>query len=560
MSTTAPAPDRLAVLPVTGEPDLWCTYAAVRTLSWLDRAGRTPGLESTSEFIRGRRNPDGGYAWSRGMPSDAWATFYCTSTLADLHQPLPDLAGTARWLDSSWSGDAYAMTPGQQPEVWATHFATRTMVEVCAADVPDADRLLSWLGALQTRDGGLTWTPEHAVAGDADVRAAYYGLAAWRALHSRHPVPPPWNVAALLRWLRARQSPTGAFRFDADADTDCMWATYRAVAALGLLGARPAIDPTGWITARRLPGGGFTRWSGYPVADVWASFCAVGALRWIGELPPGTADAVERRIAELSCAGGGFTYREPALAADALTVAATVLASDGRDAAGLRRWLEHCRLPNEGGIMYMPGRGAEIRCTLWALAAGAFAGDPATGAAIGEWLTRLHNPDGGFGCWHGRGSDLVSTAAAVGVAELTGTRMVDAGRVAAYVGGEPPSDGLRPGLQTARILAWAGHREPRRVSALLDAHRVSGGGWAARGNRMPDLLSTYEAVLTADRFGIAVDAAPLAAFLARTACGDAVAWSPLAPAGTDPLARCLHRLLRRRVADPAFRPPVLVLS
>ena len=28
-------------------------------------------------ILLGRRNSDGGYAWSRGMPSDAWATFYC---------------------------------------------------------------------------------------------------------------------------------------------------------------------------------------------------------------------------------------------------------------------------------------------------------------------------------------------------------------------------------------------------------------------------------------------------------------------------------------------------
>lgn len=560
MNATATAPATAAVLPVTGDPDLWCTYAAVRTLAWLGRAARTPALAGTADFVRGRRNPDGGYAWSKGMPSDAWATFYCTSTLVDLGQPLPDVAGTARWLARTWSGEAYAMTPGQEPDVWATHFSTRTTVEVCAVDVPDPERLLSWLGALQTRDGGLSWTPRHAAAGDADVRAVYYGVAAWRAVHSRRPVPPPWDVPALLRWLRARQSASGAFRFDANADTDCMWATYRAVAALSLLGARPAVDPVGWITAQRLPDGSFTRWPGYPVADVWASFCAVGTLRQVGELPPGTADAVERRITELSCTGGGFTYREPELAADALTVAATALTTDAAEAAELRRWLEGCRLPNEGGIMYMPGRGAEIRCTMWALAAGAFAGNPVARAAIGDWLATLQNPDGGFGFWHGRGSDLVSTAAAVGIAEVTGTRAVDAARVAAYAGAAPPPDGLRPGLQTARILAWTGRSEPRRVQALLDAHRVRGGGWAAHGNRMPDLLSTYEAVLAAGWFGIPVDAGPLAAFLDRTASDAGVAWSPLAPAGADPLARCLHELLRRWLADPAFRLPALTLS
>ncbi|MFG2064593.1 prenyltransferase/squalene oxidase repeat-containing protein [Micromonospora sp. NPDC048871] len=543
--------------PVTGDPDLWCTYAAVRTLAWLGRAGQTPAAAGTADFVRARRNPDGGYGWSKGMPSDAWATFYCTSTLTDLGQPLPEVADTARWLTGTWSGEAYAMTPGQEPEAWATHFSTRTAIEVCGGDVPDARRLLSWLAALQTRDGGLGWTPGHAAAGEADVRAVYYGVAAWRALHTRHPNPPPWDVPALLNWLQRRQSPSGAFRFDAEADTDCMWATYRAVAALGMLGARPSIDPVGWITGQQLPDGAFTRWPGYPVADVWASFCAVGALRQLGPVPPGTAEAVHRRIAELSCPGGGFTYREPRLAADALTVAATALTTDAD--AELRRWLESCRLPNEGGIMYMPGRGAEIRCTMWALAAGAFAEDPVTRTRIGDWLAGLQNPDGGFGFWHGRGSDLVSTAAAVGIAELTGGGLVSVERVAGYAAAAP-AQGLRPGLQQARILAWAGHPEPHRVQALLDTHRVRGGGWAGQGNRMPDLLSTYEAVLTAGRFGIGVDPGPLAAFLDRTTSAAGVAWSPLAPPGPDPLARCLHGLLRRRLADPGFRLPALTLS
>src|SRR5436305_5870883 len=74
--------------------------------------------------------------------------------------------------------------------------------------------------------------------------------------------------------------------------------------------------------------------------------------------------------------------------------------------------------------MYMPGRGAEIRCTLWGLSAGAFRDEPRARRTIGEWLARLQNPDGGFGYWHGRGSDLVSTASAVEIA-----RLLDAGSV-----------------------------------------------------------------------------------------------------------------------------------
>jgi prenyltransferase beta subunit len=398
----------------------------------------------------------------------------------------------------------------------------------------------------------LSWTPNHTTP---DVRACFYGVAAWRALAA----DPPWDVAALTRWLRARQSASGGFRFDEDAEVDCMWATYRAVGALDMLGERPERSPVEWILAQRVPGGAFVRWPGYPVADVWASFCAVGALSRLGGIPDDVADAVEKRLTELACAGGGFTYREPDQAADALTVAAEVLGGTD-DPAPLRRWLAGCRLPNEGGVMYMPGRGAELRCTMWALAAGAFEGDESAYAGIGDWLSRLQNPDGGFGFWHGRGSDLVSTASAVGIAELVGRSAVDVEGLHRYLAVQAAVDGLRPGLQSARILAFAGRPEPRKVAGLLDRHRVRGGGWAAQGNRMPDLLSTYEATLSAGRFGIPADAAHLSAFLDRTSGDAGVAWTPLAPPGPDPLARCLHRLLRRRAENPAFPLPPIALS
>ncbi|MEV1006088.1 prenyltransferase/squalene oxidase repeat-containing protein [Streptomyces sp. NPDC049881] len=578
------APARTApgtAVPVLAAPDLWCTYAAVRTLAWLGRAGRTPHRAATAAYVRGRRNADGGFAWSRGMPSDAWATFYCAATLADLAEPLPEPERTAAWVRSTWSGEAYAMTPGQRPDVWATHFAARTAVELCGEDVPDRARLLAWLRRLQTPAGGLSWSPGHADAGDADVRACFYGVAVWRALDSLERAAPPWDVPALTGWLRERQHPEGGFTFGPGATVPCLWATYRATGALDALGGRPAAPFVPWVLGQRLDDGAFTRWPGYPVADVWASFSAVGALRTEGEVPAGTAEAVERRLARFACPGGGFTYREPTAAADALTTAAAALSADPDDPRlpELRGWLEGCRLPNEDGVMYMPGRGAEVRCTLWALAAGAFRDDPAATAAIGAWLTRLQNPDGGFGYWHGRGSDLVSTASAVEIGRLVGRTglPLDLRALGAFVDscdraqdGQDGQEGhgnvpggpatLRSGLQAARVLAFLGRADRAAAAGALDRHRVRGGGWANQGNRLPDLLSTYEAVATADRLGIAVDPGHVRAFLDRTGEQQGVRWSPLAPATDDPLALCLHRLLRRRLADPAATPPALSLS
>ncbi|MDT8915991.1 prenyltransferase/squalene oxidase repeat-containing protein [Amycolatopsis sp. PS_44_ISF1] len=563
----------------TGEADLWCTYAAIRTAAWLDRTGELPGRGATIGYLGSRRNTDGGYAWSKGMASDAWATFYCTQAMTELGAEVPRPGPTREWLRRTWSGDAYAMLPGQTPDVWATHFSVRTVAALYREAPPDRDRLVDWLRALQAPDGGLGWSPDHAGAcADSDVRACFYGVMAWRALRTVAPDSPfPWDGPALTRWLREQQHAEGGFRFGPSASTPCMWATYRATATLHELDAAPddrqrCLD---WILARRNSDGSFVRWSGYEVADVWASFCAVGSLRALGADTGPHAGPVLRRLRALSCPDGGFTYREPDRAGDALSTAATALmsAADDPRQKRWRTWLAGCRLPNEGGVMYMPARGSEVRCTLWAIAAGAGTVDPAAPLEVADWLADLQNPDGGFGYWEGRGSDLVSTAAAVETLRLLGIaahEVLDTARLAGFVQGcradhgyrhvpgAPPT--LRAGLQALRILDRLDRGTPGELAGLLEHHRVPGGGFANEGSRMPDLLSTYEAVVTADRQRIPVDSARLTVFLDRLARPTGTGWSPLAPGGGGVLADCLGTLLRERCAGDRTDLPALTLS
>jgi prenyltransferase beta subunit len=571
---------------VSGEADLWCTYAAVRTLAWLDRLDAVASPELTSRYLISRRSADGGYAWSSGMPSDAWATYYCTQALARLPQGAQFLASSGdavtAWLEKTWDGQAFAMMPGQTPDVWATYYSVRTVRETC----PQAARLrgrlssrglLSWLRGLQAEDGGLAWTPAHADRGGSDVRASYYGVIAWlTATQGRHF---PWEGERLVGWLQGRQSGDGGFTLNADSQVPCLWATFRAAAALGALGAAPARPGkcAEWIRRLRGARGGFVRWDGYEVEDVWAAFCAIGALRALGVSCDPYVGPTLRRLSELSLPTGGYTYREPEAAADALCTAAAALdpAADPRTRTRAQGWLERCLLPNEGGVMYMPGRGAEVRCTLWAVTAGACTSKP-NSTGIAAWLQRLQNPDGGFGYWEGRGSDVISTAAAVETLRLLGERSdrwLDAPAVVRFLGSclkgpgvyapvpvQPPT--LRATLQSARTQhALNAPVSTQALATVLEAHRVRGGGYAnSTPARVPDLLSTYEAVVTTDRLGVELDPEPVRRFLARVACGSHVAWTPLSPAQGNPLADCLGSLLACRLSSRSCSLPALVLS
>ncbi|MGV9690298.1 prenyltransferase/squalene oxidase repeat-containing protein [Streptomyces sp. NPDC003444] len=556
-----------------GGADLWCTYAAVRTLTWLGRAPADPA--ATARALLDCRNADGGFAWQKGLPSDVWATYYCTQALRDLGAEIPEQDELAAWLTATQHGSGgFAMTEGQRPDVWATYYATRTFREVLARPVPGAAELRDWLGALQRPEGGLGWYPGSA---ESDVRACYYGAMAWRAAFSRERTP--WREPDLVDWLGARQTDRGGFVFDEHAEEPCLWATFRAVRALDALGAKPARaeDCARWITARQLPGTGFTRWDAYPDPDVWAAFSAVGALQTLGGDVPDAA-AVETFLHDCELPQGGFTYRGAEGAGDSLATASLLLVRSAGDdvpspADQEAQWLRAAHLPYEGGVMYMPGRGAEIRCTLWAVSALATTGsrgpdDAADGLdadRLTEWLRRLQNRDGGFGYWHGRASDMVATVSALEILRQLDrpAEVLDTAALRAFLDACRDGSGHRhvpegrvtcaSTAQAARALHLIGEREAarERLEALAPyASRL--GGYAATPRGVPDLVSTYQAVLTRQTLGApprADDDVPR--FLDKVRVGtDLYAWSPLGRRPAGPLAAALGTLLHRAPALP----------
>lgn len=537
-----------------GGADLWCTYAAVRALTWLGHRPADP--DAAIRQMLACQNTDGAFAWQRGLPSDVWATYYCTQTLRDLGADPPMTTELADWLGSLQQG-GFAMMPGQRPDAWATYYATRTYREILGTDVPDQGGLRTWLGRLQHRDGGLAWNPD---ADQPDVRACYYGAMAWRSAFGADPVP--WS-RDLVDWINARQTAEGGFVFADPRAAACMWATFRAVRALDALGAKPdrISDCLAWIADRELAEG-FARWADRPAADVWACFSAVGAAQTLGA-SPGDPAAVLRFLRSCELPDGGFTYRAPEAAGDSLATSAALLTEAvgaHPDPAAVDRyagWLLDAHLPYEGGVMYMPGRGAEVRCTLWAVSALREAGrDLPDVGRITAWCRAIQNADGGFGYWEGRGSDMVATASAVETLSVLGqpVDVLDVTAVRAFVESCRADNGYRhlPGgvvtcsatAQAVRVLALLDEPDLARGQArMLDGFASRLGGFSADTRGLPDLVSTYQAVLARQALGLEVDRASLRRLLDKTHRGDGYAWNPLSPRPTGVLALSLGTLL-----------------
>lgn len=552
------------------DADLWCSYAAVRTLSWL--GGKPAGPAAVTTFLLSRQNADGGFAWQRGLPSDVWATYYCTQALRDLGHHVPNRASLADWLGRlRTAAGGYGMTPGQPADIWATYYACRIYAEILGTRVPAAHGLAGWLAGTQHHTGGLGWYPG---SEQPDVRACYYGSLAWDATDNERP---PWDTPRLVSWIRERQAPDGGFGFAART-APCAWAAFRAVRALRTLGSLPR-DLSGavrWLAARRLADGGYERWPDYGQADVWACFCAVGAFMALGAVPePADRASVIAFVRRCQLPGSGFTYRAPDAAGDSLATAAALLTAAGRSEGRRRelsRWLRAAQLPPEGGVMYMPGRGAEIRCTLWAAEALRVAGAALDTARLSAWITDLQNADGGFGAWQGRGSDLVSSVSAVETTIVAGLSpsAVDAAGARRFIerceagGGCGPVPGAVPTAaataQAARAMKiLAGHSAAARLGGALHRWASPLGGFASAPRGVPDLISTYQAVLTSQDIGLPVDVAGLRRFLDKVRTPSGYSWTPLGRQQCGPLAACLGELLDSYALDATAVLPRLNL-
>lgn len=558
----------------TSLPDLWATYAAVRTLTWLEEPLGPQLAQRTIDYLLSWRNQDGGCAWQRGLSSDVWATYYGYQALRDLGHQV-EVARLREWLSRAQSDDGgFGMMPGQGSDVWATYYASRLFREVVGVRPPAETRLIDWLGSLQTASGGLSWCPG---SGAPDVRACYYGVHALAATAEKE--QSPWRARELRDWLAAQQDPAGGFRFNEES-SPCLWATFRATMTFERAGwpVPNSAKCTRWIM-ERFTDDGFIRWQGHNRTDVWANFSAVGSLLALeASIDRETVATVRRAVLRAAFADGGFTYREPDSASDAMSSAAALIIkqlNDPKDSdiRSICRWLREAHMRWEDGVMYMPGRGAEVRCTLWALSALKLTGKSfSEPARLGLWLMRLQNPDGGFGYWSGRGSDIPSSMSAMAVAvgiEADAASPINKTRLINFVARCTREDGASatPGgsvsasatAQAVRLYRMLGvDAEAQRLLQVLKRFAILG-GFRETLSEPPNLYTTYQCVLAAPQdTGARFDG--LTPFLNKLTGRDgSVGWTPFQHSG-DLLARTLFALLRRKAAQPDFRLPELVLT
>ncbi|MVA36357.1 prenyltransferase/squalene oxidase repeat-containing protein [Agrobacterium vitis] len=554
--------------------DLWATYAAIRTLRWIGRLPDLSKREHVAGYLHSCQNPDGSFSWQRGLASDIWATFYCSQTLADIGHSVAPREPFVEWMSSLQDKDgAFAMMPGQTADVWATYYATRVFKEILQLPVPNRHRLADWLSGLQRGDGGLAW---NIATAETDTRAAYYAIHAKHAAGLNHDVK--WDDERLLGWLQSQQAPSGGFRFSPEY-APCLWATFRATKALTIQNWQPS-EPEAcenWIVQRQRPDG-FARWEDYEVSDVWANFSAVGALQALNvTIKDSQKDRVQRAIESFSVDGAGYTYRQPSAAGDALTTASALFSAVNKaetdSVEQLSAWLQRAHMPWEDGIMYMPGRGAEIRCSLWATAALAYAGRRFSDIGrLSIWISKLQNPDGGFGYWQGRGSDLVSTSAAISALDVIGESFVehvDVARLTSFIlsciseglGSNVPNGPITTSstAQASRLLVKLGDRDGALSLLQHLPQRMRLSGYVEQLGGPPTLYATYQTVLAFQANGLEIPA-QISRFLDRLITREGyIGWTPLGASRQDPLILPLHGLLSRKLGEPVFRLPELVL-
>lgn len=353
-----------------------------------------------------------------GQPADRWASSYFA--LMHRHLGISPPAGAGRFLLEGMGDGTCQMHDSEGPSMWSNWLSAEAIVSAYGAEVPAPDLSVEYVVASQSDSGGIGWGPAWAEAGMTELRAGSFALR-WMAVIGRFErTVADIDRDALIAWILALQDSSGGFRLQPEAATPCLWATAEAVDLLHQLDFH-APEVTGaaadFALDNLMSDGGFRRCAAYDHSDLWSTRngthglfrCSTRARRRRRGRHLPRCMRGPRRGCHLPARGPGRRVHNGG-----------GLAGGNQDhPEEAVEFLHHLRMPEDGGIAYMPGRAPGASLRLAGLAA-AKHGRPLDTAPSIAWARSARNPDGGWGVFEGRSSSTNTTCAVLAAAEAAG--------------------------------------------------------------------------------------------------------------------------------------------
>ena len=224
------------------------------------------GPEPVLRFLRGQRNPDGGFR-GRSRQSDLYYTVFALDSLAALGGPCePE------------SLRAYLLGFGNGESLDFVHLAclARGWAALSADRLPlDArTRILDPIEAHRSADGGYNPVPQ---ASHGTAYGCYLALGAYEDLRAQ--IPNPNGIGQCLRSL---QSDDGGFSNEPVFPLASTPATAATLTVLRHLGETPDGAAVDWLLAQADPQGGFRAMVAAPIPDLLSAATALHALAAAG--------------------------------------------------------------------------------------------------------------------------------------------------------------------------------------------------------------------------------------------------------------------------------------
>lgn len=213
-------------------------------------------------FIGSQQRPDGGFA-GRGGSSDLYYTVFALQALVALQADVPS-GDVRRFLIQYESGRALDFVHlACLARCWA-------LVRPPAIDAGAVDALLLRLEEHRSADGGY-----HSKRGASHgtVYDGFLALAAYQDLDRAVP-----DAEALVSSVGALRADDGGYSNQREARAGATPATAAAVMVLRQFGASVPADITAWLLARCHPEGGFLAAPGAPMPDLLSTATALHAL------------------------------------------------------------------------------------------------------------------------------------------------------------------------------------------------------------------------------------------------------------------------------------------